>query len=575
VQIEIWDPWDLFASEAPLGYGPENRGWERHPYNPRNNVNYTAQESGLAEVIDYYSGSTPSRHAFFHTVPAMDDNRVVRRYQEAFVNRLLDLSLKYPHILYCINNEIGEDPEWGRYWARFIRQRADREGVKVYLADMRRNSNFNSSEQIALLHDDAHYDFFEISQNSVNVGQHHFSQMQAIRDRRLTNPKPLNNVKIYGGEGHGWTGGQLEATRRMWRNIIGGLASSRFHRPGPDDRPFGIGANELARAHLRNVRTVMEAAGWPNLEPGLGFLRHKSGVVGAVQVEKTHIVYTRNARGAARLYLNGEEAVAGETGGQVSVWDDTLRLGLANEFTGDRSWRGTYHGVAIYDRALTAAEIADHHAAGAVRHRDGLQVWYRFDAGEGSVVRDVSGVAPALDLRMPDPAATAWIEDGLHVRRSVLIATAIPAERLTAAIRASNAFTLEAWITPDTVDQAGPARIVTLSADHGHRNFTLGQENRGYEMRFRTTATSGNGLPSLQTPDDAESSVAAARAPDGRSAVVFVTRGGLVHVDMDQFQGSLKAQWFNPLTAERLAAAPRPDGYFQPPSRDDWVLLLR
>jgi hypothetical protein len=206
--------------------------------------------------------------------------------------------------------------------------------------------------------------------------------MQAIRDRRLTNPKPLDNVKIYGGEGHGWTGGQLEATRRMWRNIIGGLASSRFHRPGPDDRPFGIGANELARAHLRNVRTVMEAARWPNLEPGLGFLRHKSDAVAAVQAEKTPIVYTRNARGTARLYIHGEESAAVETGGRVSVWDDTLRLALANEFTGDRSWRGTYHGVAIYNRALTVAEIAEHHAAGALQHRDGLQV--RFSSRQPS-----------------------------------------------------------------------------------------------------------------------------------------------------------------------------------------------
>ena len=575
VQIEVWDPWDLFASEAPLGYGPENRGWERHPYNPRNNVNYTAQESGLAEVIDYYSGSTPSRHAFFHTVPALADNRVVRPYQEAFVNRILDFSLKYPHVLYCMNNEIGEDPEWGRYWAQFIRQRANREGVKVYVADMRRNSNFNSPEQIALLHDDAHYDFFEISQNSVNVGQQHFGQMQAIRDRRLANRKPLNNVKIYGGEGHGWTGGELEATRRMWRNIIGGLASSRFHRPGPDDRPFGIGANELARAHMRNVRTVMEEVGWPNLEPGLGFLRHRSDAASSVQLEKAHIVYTRNAEGAARLYINGEEAVAGRIGGQVMPWDVKLHLALANEFTGDRGWRGAYHGVAIYNRALTAAQIKEHHAIGVPHHRAGLQVLYRFDEGEGPVVRDVSGVRPALDLRIQDPAATAWIEDGLSVHGPVLIATPKPAERLTSAIRASNAFTLEAWITPGAVDQAGPARIVTLSTDHGNRSFTLGQENHRYEMRFRTTATSANGLPSLQTPAEVESSVAAARAPDGRSAVVFITGGGLVYLDMDQFPSALKAEWFNPLTAERRAAAPRQDGYYRPPSRDDWVLVLR
>lgn len=259
VQIEVWDPWDVFKSEAPLGYGPENRGWEAHPYNPTNNVNYTAEQSGLDEVIDYYSGNTPSEHKFFQTVPAMDDNTVVRRYQEAFVDRMLDTALKFPNVLYCMNNEIGEHPEWGRYWARYIRERARRDGVDVYLTDMRRNSDFESAEQLALLHDDEHFDFFEISQNSVNKNQHHYDQIQTIRNRVLDQPKPLNNVKIYGGEGHQWTGGAEEATKRMWRNIFGGLASSRFHRPGPADRPFGIGATDLALSHLRCLRDFTDA----------------------------------------------------------------------------------------------------------------------------------------------------------------------------------------------------------------------------------------------------------------------------------------------------------------------------
>ncbi|GEM_PF-2878589 len=574
VQIEVWDPWDLFASEAPLGYGPENRGWESHPYNPRNNVNYTAEESHLAEEIDYYSGSTPSRHAFFHTVPAMDDNEVVRRYQEAFVNRMLDFSLKYPHVLYCMNNEIGEDPEWGRYWARFVRRRAEREGVAVYLADMRRNSNFDSAEQIALLHDDEHYDFFEISQNNVHRGQHHFDQIQAVRGRVRDAPKPLNNVKIYGGEGHGWTGGELEATRRMWRNVIGGLASSRFHRPGPDDRPFGIGANELALAHIRNVRTVMEEVGWPHIEPDLDFVVHVPDVAAAVQRRKTHVAYTRSRDGRARLYVNGQEAAAEELGGRL-VGDPAMRLALGNEFTRDRDWLGTYHGVAVYDRALDAAEIADHHAAGAPVHSDGLQVRYAFDEGQGEVVRDLSGRVPALDLHIGDAGATTWRENGLELHGPVLIATPDPAKRLTAAVQQSNALTLEAWITPGQTHQTGPARIVTLSADHVTRNFTLGQLGTTYEMRLRTTATSANGLPAVQTPTDTQASVAAAKAPDGSSAVIFLTGGGLLEVDLEPFREGLQTTWFNPLTAERREAAPRDDGYFQSPSREDWVLLMK
>ncbi|MFW6171814.1 MAG: LamG-like jellyroll fold domain-containing protein, partial [Planctomycetota bacterium] len=575
VQIEVWDPWDLFASEAPLGYGPRNTGWESHPYNPLNNVNYTAEESGLAEEIDYFSGSTPSDHAFFHTVPAMDDNKVVRRYQEVFVNRMLDFSLDYPNVLYCMNNEIGEDPEWGRYWACLIRDRAEAEGVNVYLADMRRNSNFNSQEQIDLLHDDKHYDFFEISQNNANTGQNHFDQILTVRERRLDDPKPLNNVKIYGGEGHGWTGGEAEAPRRMWRNILGGCASSRFHRPGPDDAPFGIGARDLALDHISSVRALMEDVGWPNLEPDLAFAELAVERDVAVRTEKTHVAYTRNADGQARLYIDGEEAVSGKIRGDMSPWDTEMRLALGDEFVGERGWLGAFHGVAIYNRALDASEIADHYAAGAPEHLDGLQARYAFDEGRGAVVHDVSGQEQALDMQIEDTGAVSWSDDGLELTDSVLVATEEPAKRLAAAMQNTNAITVEAWLTPAAEIQSGPARIVTLSQDHVNRNFTLGQEEDAYEMRLRTTETSDNGLPSLIAGPDAEASIAAARSPEGDRAVIFVSHGALIAVDMEQLEKNLAAEWHEPRTAERQDAKPNQDGYFQPPTRGDWVLVLQ
>jgi hypothetical protein len=258
VQIEIWDPWDYFKTEAPLGYGPNNVGWESCPFNPRLNINYTAAESGLAEEIDYYSGARPSGHLFFHTVPALKDLGLVRRYQEAFVTKLLSISLAYPNVLYCMNNEIGEPPEWGEYWATFIRAQATEVDKPVYLADMRRNSDFQSEEQIRLLQDRAHYDFFEISQNNANDDQLHYDMILSIRSQILDQPKPLNNVKIYGGEIGSWTTSVEEGTRRFWRSLFAGCASARFHRPGPSHHFFGIGLSGLAQTHIRSARTFMD-----------------------------------------------------------------------------------------------------------------------------------------------------------------------------------------------------------------------------------------------------------------------------------------------------------------------------
>lgn len=210
----------------------------------------------------------------------------------------------------------------------------------------------------------------------------------------------------------------------------------------------------------------MEEVGWPRIEPDLGFVRLRSDVAAAVQLRKTYVAYTRNANGEARLYINGEETAVGKIGGDLAAWGANLRLALGDEFVGDRGWLGTYHGVAIYNRALNASEIADHHAAGTPEHVDGLQVRYSFDQGKGPVIRDASGLRPALDLHVREAGAVTWTEDGLRTNHPVLIATQVPAQRLTTAVRESNAFTLEVWITPAREAQTGPARIVTLSQDH-------------------------------------------------------------------------------------------------------------
>jgi hypothetical protein len=109
------------------------------------------------------------------------------------------------------------------------------------------------------LHDREHYDFFEISHNNATDGQQHYDQMLSVRERVAEEPIPLNNVKIYGGEIGRWTTSVEEGTRRFWRNIFGGCASARFHRPGPSHHFFGIGLSELAQAHLRSMRMATDA----------------------------------------------------------------------------------------------------------------------------------------------------------------------------------------------------------------------------------------------------------------------------------------------------------------------------
>jgi hypothetical protein len=64
------------------------------------------------------------------------------------------------------------------------------------------------------------------------------------------------------------------------------------------------------------------------------------------------IVYTREASGAERIYVDGVEVASGTRGGDFSNWTESYTLALANELTNNRDWLGTYYRIAIYDQAV-------------------------------------------------------------------------------------------------------------------------------------------------------------------------------------------------------------------------------
>ena len=135
------------------------------------------------------------------------------------------------------------------------------------------------------------------------------------------------------------------------------------------------------------------------------------------------------------------------------------------------------------------------------RATKGLQALYDFSAPSGDVVKDRSGVAPALDLRIANPKNVRRSKGALEIQKGTILRPDSPAMKLQKAIRRSSALTIETWIRPADIKQAGPARIVTLSRDSSNRNFTLGQDGDKVEVRLRTDKTSNNGIPSLPAPN--------------------------------------------------------------------------
>lgn len=134
-----------------------------------------------------------------------------------------------------------------------------------------------------------------------------------------------------------------------------------------------------------------------------------------------------------------------------------------------------------------------------LRISKGLVALYEFTSTSGSIVKDRSGAGAPLDLKIDNLKAVRRGKGTLEIHGKTILRAEKNSSRLIRTIKKSGEITLEAWLRPANTKQNGPARIVTLSNNPNERNFTLGQEGDQYDVRFRTTRTSKNGLPSVSS----------------------------------------------------------------------------
>jgi VanZ family protein len=191
-------------------------------------------------------------------------------------------------------------------------------------------------------------------------------------------------------------------------------------------------------------------------------------------------------------------------------WDQRSTFQIANEASLDRPWLGKIHLAAIYDRALEPEEIARHYGAGVSngatksRASRGLIALYTFTEGRGDRVTDVSGYKSPLNLTLSPSSHFLWREqgNGIEVIKPAILRSDRPARKLYKALRDSGELSVEVWITPSSLNQRGPARIVSFSRDTVTRNFTIGQERSDIDFRLRTPLTGSNGtIVNLRTRD--------------------------------------------------------------------------
>ena len=253
-QLTLWDWFDLSGGDV---YGR----FAIHPLNPANNI--TWEEGTIENAWDYYGGSLSN------------NNEAALEYQHRFIDKLMSITSRYGHILYNIGNESGLGVEWDNYWATYITNAATEYGRTIHVTSMKFAPD--TSVRQAMSNRDI-YTFTDVSQNNQDalgpVGKKHWDnlvfwrKMIAMQDE---GPMPINNEKVYGnGVGTNTAAGtEKEAVERFWRNVFGGAASTRFHRPAHRGGDFywGIGLSTRAEQTLRGVNMFLDEFDLFNAEP--------------------------------------------------------------------------------------------------------------------------------------------------------------------------------------------------------------------------------------------------------------------------------------------------------------------
>jgi len=135
-----------------------------------------------------------------------------------------------------------------------------------------------------------------------------------------THPRPSNHTKIYGSGYYSFgTGGPEDGVERFWRNILGGSASARFHRPD-----WGNGLNDFAQGSIKAARILESQIKFWDITPQMGLLsdRESNEAYVAAKLGQYYALYFTNG-GSVGLDLSDATGSFDVTWISVSMGEPT------------------------------------------------------------------------------------------------------------------------------------------------------------------------------------------------------------------------------------------------------------
>ena len=159
---------------------------------------------------------------------------------------------------------------------------------------------------------------------------------------------------------------------------------------------------------------------------------------------------------------------------------------------------------------LQQAEQKQQTVQQAEMHAPSSLVRYRFDEGQGHIIKDTSAHGDALDLHIHNPQRTEWLAGGgLRVNGLAHIISHTPADKITQAVQRSDAFTIIMQVRARRINPQTPSigmdRLLSISQDYKHRNISVGVGELKSDpaviacriLRRRGSERQENGLPAI------------------------------------------------------------------------------
>jgi glycopeptide antibiotics resistance protein len=165
-------------------------------------------------------------------------------------------------------------------------------------------------------------------------------------------------------------------------------------------------------------------------------------------------------------------------------WNTQYHLMFGNEFNGGRSWCGQIHRVDIYDGVGLNQNITE-------------EPIFNFNE------RDLAPQSKVFEWKEAN-SSRAFINSETQVitTKDKWLCSIEPITSIIEKIQSTDRLNLKIDFTAHSINQLGPARIISISKNSLERNFTIAQDGSNLVIRVRTLFTGENGKnPELVIPN--------------------------------------------------------------------------